>query len=107
MSHGNENPYNSPATAPAAEPSSFALLLLAAVSVLAGTALLILVFLGGPLVWILRDGLGPDATDSTGMQAMSRMFWTFYWGPVTLAATCTCLGAFILRRRLLRSAPRR
>ena len=107
MSQGNENPYDSRATAPVAERSTIALPLLAAVSLLAGAALMILVFVGGPFVWILKDGLGPDATNSMGMQAMSRMFWTFYWGPVTLAATCTFLGASMLRRRLLRSATRR
>ena len=95
MSQGNENPYDSPATVPIAERSSFALPLLAAVSLLAGAAMLILVFVIGPFVWILRDGLGPDATNSTWMQAMSRMFWTFYWGPATLAATFIFLGVII------------
>ncbi len=107
MTQGNENPYDSPATAPSAERSSFALPLLAAVSLLAGAALLILVFVVGPFVWILRDGLGPDATSSTWMQAISRMFWTFYWGPATLAATFTLLGASFLRRWLVQSAKRR
>lgn len=104
MSQENENPFGSPATAPVAERSSCMLPLLAAVSRLAGDALLILVFVGGPFVWILKDGLGPDATSSTRMHAMSRMFWTFYWGPVKLSAKCTLLGSLILRRRPHRSA---
>ena len=37
-----------------------------------------------PFAWILRDGLGPDATSSEGMDAMARWFMTFYSGPVLL-----------------------
>jgi hypothetical protein len=39
----------------------------------------------GGFVWVLRDGLGPDATRTTGVEALERMFGTFYWGPVCLA----------------------
>lgn len=35
----------------------------------------------GFFAWILRDGLGPDSTTSTGLEAVSRLFWTFWWGP--------------------------
>ncbi|MDA0375337.1 MAG: hypothetical protein O2865_16260 [Planctomycetota bacterium] len=35
----------------------------------------------GFFAWILRDGLGPDSTTSTGLEAVSRTFWTFWWGP--------------------------
>ena len=44
---------------------------------------------GGLYAWILRDGLGPDATTSTGLAAFSRLFWTFHWGP-------TCAGLLII-----------
>ena len=37
-----------------------------------------------PFAWILRDGLGPDATTSGGMQAVSRFCMTFYSGPILL-----------------------
>ncbi|MFT7484664.1 MAG: hypothetical protein ACI9F9_000508 [Candidatus Paceibacteria bacterium] len=37
---------------------------------------------GGAFVWILRDGLGPEAVTTTGAAALVRMFETFYWGPV-------------------------
>lgn len=39
----------------------------------------------GGFVWVLRDGLGPDATRTTGVEALERMFGMFYWGPVCLA----------------------
>ena len=40
---------------------------------------------GGLFVWIIRDGLGPDSTTTTGAAALYRMFWTFYWGPTSVA----------------------
>ena len=39
----------------------------------------------GGFVWVLRDGLGPDAPRTTGGEALERMFGMFYWGPVCLA----------------------
>lgn len=38
----------------------------------------------GPIIWILRDGLGPDAVESHGMEALRRFLLTFYWGPIGL-----------------------
>jgi len=38
----------------------------------------------GVCAWILRDGLGPNAVESEGWEALTRSFWTFYWGPVFL-----------------------
>jgi hypothetical protein len=38
----------------------------------------------GPFAWILRDGLGPNAMDSSGLRAIQRFFLTFWWGPVSL-----------------------
>ena len=47
----------------------------------------------GPICWILRDGLGPDAVDSHGWQAVARFLRTFYWGPITvLLALLTTVG---------------
>lgn len=37
-----------------------------------------------PFVWILRDGLGPSAVSTTGLAAASKMFMSFYIGPVIL-----------------------
>ena len=68
---------------------------------LAGSALMFFVLLVGPFAWLLRDGLGPDSTDSTKLEALSRMFWTFYWGPVTCSLGLIFLVAALLRKRLV------
>jgi len=49
--------------------------------------ILVWVFAVGPMCWILRDGLGPDAVETTGWNAVERFFLTFFWGPVLI-----CLG---------------
>jgi len=41
----------------------------------------------GVFAWILRDGMGPSATESAGWEAVRRWFWCFYWGPAMLAAS--------------------
>jgi hypothetical protein len=38
----------------------------------------------GPFAWILRDGLGPRAVESSGWPAVGRFLLSFYWGPVAL-----------------------
>ena len=48
--------------------------------ILTGSVTPFLIVLLGPLVWILRDGLGPSSTESRGLQAFEKMFRTFYWG---------------------------
>ncbi len=50
-----------------------------------------------PFAWILRDGLGPDSVQSTGLAAAGKAFMTFYTGPVilVLAAVRLLLGASI------------
>lgn len=45
----------------------------------------------GPLCWVLRDGLGPDATESSGWAAVERFLPTFYWGPVALLLSVCCV----------------
>lgn len=42
--------------------------------------------------WILRDGLGPEAVESGGVEALSRWFWCFYSGPALLL----CIVANVL-----------
>ncbi len=39
----------------------------------------------GPLAWIMRDGLGPEATSSRGLDAIAAWTTTFGYGPVALA----------------------
>lgn len=38
----------------------------------------------GVVAWIVRDGMGPDSVESHGWEALTRFFWSFYWGPVLL-----------------------
>jgi hypothetical protein len=50
-----------------------------------------------PFAWILRDGMGPDSVTSSGIEAISRCFMTFYSGPIligltALAIVCHCAG---------------
>ncbi|MBC8406279.1 MAG: hypothetical protein H8E15_13725 [Planctomycetes bacterium] len=51
---------------------------------------------GLPFAWILRDGLGSDAQESQGWQAIWRTFMNFFIGP-----TLMLLGGIyaLLRRR--------
>jgi hypothetical protein len=49
----------------------------------------------GFFAWVLRDGLGPDSTESRGFEAITRMFWTFWWGPVGVVL----LGLWLLVAR--------
>ncbi|MFC2135070.1 hypothetical protein ACFLTH_10670 [Bacteroidota bacterium] len=37
-----------------------------------------------PLVWTVRDGLGPNAVDSSGLLAIEKTFLAFYWGPILI-----------------------
>ena len=53
-----------------------------AIAVLDG--LLLVVLLCAPIVWTLRDGLGPDTTVSTGLRAVGRALMTFYGGLAVL-----------------------
>ena len=50
-----------------------------------------------PFAWILRDGLGPSAAESHGVEAGIRAFSTFYAGPLTVVAAAVSL---VLRWRL-------
>jgi hypothetical protein len=55
----------------------------------------------GLLVWITRDGLGPDAVESQGWESLTRLFWNFYWGPifVLLAAAAMLWGKYVFSAR--------
>lgn len=43
-----------------------------------------LVFCVLPISWILKDGLGPDMVESTGLEALWRTSMTFHVGPAIL-----------------------
>jgi TRAP-type C4-dicarboxylate transport system permease small subunit len=69
------------------------IVLRAVVDVLLAFAVVVLL----PFAWIMRDGMGPDSITSSGTQAISRCFMTFYAGPVVivliaLALICHCTG---------------
>ena len=49
------------------------------------------ILLVAPLAWIMRDGLGPDATTTRGLDAIAAWTTTFGYGPIALA-----LGALAL-----------
>ena len=66
-------------------------------------ALLVLVLVGlVPFAWILRDGLGPDSSASSGLDAVSRCFMTFYSGPILIVLA---LSSAILRSAWVKAAP--
>ena len=48
-----------------------------------------------PFAWVLRDGLGPDSVTSSGGEAISRWFMTFYCGPILIVLAAL---AFVCRR---------
>ena len=50
------------------------------IDVLLACAVILLV----PFAWLMRDGLGPDATTSTGIYAIVRCLMTFYTGPILI-----------------------
>lgn len=67
------------------------------------SAALIFWLLMAPLAWILRDGLGPDAVASHGLEALTRALACFYWGPVALALFFARL--FVGRRMAAHQSP--
>ena len=57
-----------------------------------------LLFFGyGALVWLLRDGLGPDSVESTGWQALLRFVQGFW--VAALLALLLFIVAYALARR--------
>lgn len=101
MNSAPQNPYDAPLASQDSRGSSFPWrALLGVISVLFATALFCLVLFLGPLAWLLRDGLGPDSTTSSGWQAITRMFWCLYWGPATLLATLIFGAAILAAYRL-------
>jgi hypothetical protein len=50
-----------------------------------------------PLIWILRDGLGPDAADTTGLRAVSK--FAVAWGLPALVSAASVVGLSLIHRR--------
>jgi hypothetical protein len=51
-----------------------------------------------PLVWVMRDGLGPNAVDSVGTQA--AMKFAVGWGIAALALAMPLVGLVVFGRLL-------
>ena len=70
-------------------------------SLFTGLFLFLLVF-GLPLTWILRDGLGPESVDSSGMDAVIRCLSTYFIGPILAVLAIIVIGTrMILKNRRL------
>lgn len=55
-----------------------------------------------PLLWILRDGLGPDASDTGGLQAVGR--FAVVWGLPALVLGVSAFGLTLAQRKMGRDA---
>lgn len=55
-----------------------------------------------PLVWILKDGLGPDATESGWARSVFK--FAVQWGIPALALSVPLCGLSFVNRRLARTA---
>lgn len=60
------------------------------VLVLIYTMLLLTIFCF-PFIWVIRDGLGPGMTESSGLEAISKTLMTFYAGPLVGVLTIMAL----------------
>ena len=52
--------------------------------------------LGLPFAWLMRDGLGPDSSPSTGWEAAVRTLDTFYIGPALAVLAVLSIIATII-----------
>ena len=57
-----------------------------------------------PLVWILRDGLGPDMVESGGVRSVLKFL--VQWSVPAAVFAVPLLGLWLLERRFARSATR-
>jgi len=62
---------------------------------LLGFAVIVLV----PFAWIMRDGLGPSAVESSGFTAFERWFMTFWTGPIVITLAAAAIGLHLGARR--------
>ena len=60
----------------------------------------ILLAMALPFAWICRDGLGPDAHESTGFEAVARVLsWCEIW-VLAFAFIVLSVAVFVLRRKI-------
>ena len=69
------------------------------IAVVADAALVGAVVVLVPFAWMMRDGMGPGATDSSGIAAVGRWFWTFWAGPIVLALSTAVVALHLMMRR--------
>lgn len=65
------------------------------VDTLLGFAVIALV----PFAWIMRDGLGPDAVESSGASALGRCFMTFWAGPIVVTLAVAAISLHLVARK--------
>ena len=54
--------------------------------------------LAAPLMWILRDGLGPKSVDSTGISAVTKFLGA--WGIPSVVLVVLVVGLSVISRRI-------
>jgi hypothetical protein len=57
-----------------------------------------LLVIGLPFAWIMRDGMGPDSMESSGMNAVVRCLQTFYVGPALVILGLLAIAATVVRK---------
>jgi hypothetical protein len=57
---------------------------------------LLLLLLGLPFAWLMRDGMGPGAVESSGMAAVVKCLKTFYIGPALGLLALAVIGGWIM-----------
>ncbi|MDR6840429.1 hypothetical protein [Pseudoxanthomonas sacheonensis] len=64
--------------------------------IVSSTLLTASLFIWGIVVWFLRDGMGPDAIESSGLQAWSH-FLEFFWMPIVFWAFLIIVSIVVSR----------
>ena len=52
-----------------------------------------------PFAWILRDGLGPESITSTGINAITRIFFTFYSGYILIGLILLSIACRLIEKK--------
>jgi len=70
--------------------------------VLLGIFVGLVVYAYGSWAWLMRDGLGPNAIETSGSAAIVRTFWCMYFGPVSLVIVLTFCALVFAKIRSMR-----
>ena len=52
-----------------------------------------------PFAWILRDGLGPESITSTGINAITQTFFTFYSGYILIGLILLSIACRLIEKK--------